>query len=498
MFYKCLIKNRELGYERIFISNISWKQGYPDYKLQTLTEHTRHIFIGFASAFLIISVVANIATIIVNTRRKMRMFFRIMLYSLAASDLITTIFSTTGYISQLSTKYIQIWHLGDIMCACIPFMSTAAILINSMTLVGIAFDRYMAVVKVVSGVNWEPGILCCFAFVILVWGTAAGLASPMLMSYYTGTILLIITNPNDPNQCVEAKSVEMCASDKALNSYYFIIIFSVVFVPTVLTFIWLNSVVAIEIWNRHKFNNSENTVENSSETSSSTKNLASPSTLKTTLENSTSNIADINDIQNKLDDTNVIVSVNISNIQSTSKQHQAIESEIISTTVGVKMQYTSSQQQQQHQYKFHKQPLPSRVNHENMKHLQNYPTHKRRKTRQLRLFIVIILLITIFLICRLPTWIFLLMRVYGVYNRSIHWIMHYSFGILSLFNCVLNPFCYTFMAETTRFICATAKIFKNFIKCFGDIIFRPFVCIWYLLNPKLNPKNHSNYQISVM
>lgn len=54
-----------------------------------------------------------------------------------------------------------------------PFATTAAILVNSLTLVGIALDRYLAVVKFIKG-TWDPSAVFCATWAVFVWGLAAG------------------------------------------------------------------------------------------------------------------------------------------------------------------------------------------------------------------------------------------------------------------------------------------------------------------------------------
>lgn len=71
-----------------------------------------------------------------------------------------------------------------------------------------------------------------------------------------------------------------------------------------------------------------------------------------------------------------------------------------------------------------------------------------REIRQLRIFRVILCLMLTFLVCRLPTWCYLLYTLYNTANRSEQWLLQYSFGVLSLCSCVLNPLLYTFLKET--------------------------------------------------
>lgn len=74
-----------------------------------------------------------------------------------------------------------------------------------------------------------------------------------------------------------------------------------------------------------------------------------------------------------------------------------------------------------------------------------------RKTRQLRMFKVILVIMTTFFVCRLPTWIFLLIKLNRDLSSGSSWVLHFSLGMLSLANCAINPFLYTFLTETIRF-----------------------------------------------
>lgn len=100
------------------------------------------------------------------------------------------------------------------MCAFIPFVTTMAILANSMTLVGIALDRYFAVIRIVKG-PWEPGRAFCVAGTILLWGLAAGISSPMLTSYTIFDVYVIITShPSSPLTILGLEEFQVCAGEK--------------------------------------------------------------------------------------------------------------------------------------------------------------------------------------------------------------------------------------------------------------------------------------------
>lgn len=88
-----------------------------------------------------------------------------------------------------------------------------------------------------------------------------------------------------------------------------------------------------------------------------------------------------------------------------------------------------------------------------------------REIRQLRMFKAILVLMVVFLVCRLPTWIFLLYKLHNSATSNLMWMLHYCFGLLSLVNCVLNPFLYTFLTETILWSFQLADALRRVIKC---------------------------------
>lgn len=103
--------------------------------------------------------------------------------------------------------------LGDMLCGFIPFITTLAILVNSFTLVGIAIDRYLAIIRWIKGA-WEPSTLFCGAGAVFVWGLAAGISSPMINSYYIAEFYIIFTNPDNRSDMISIEEAEMCTSEK--------------------------------------------------------------------------------------------------------------------------------------------------------------------------------------------------------------------------------------------------------------------------------------------
>lgn len=87
---------------------------------------------------------------------------------------------------------------------------------NSLTLLGIALDRYLSIVKFVKG-QWNPCTLYCTSWLIMVWGFAAGLASPMLTSYYVIEFGIIETDLHNKSIIMNCKQEFACLSDKVSN-----------------------------------------------------------------------------------------------------------------------------------------------------------------------------------------------------------------------------------------------------------------------------------------
>lgn len=68
------------------------------------------------------------------------------------------------------------------MCSLVPFATTSAILAGSMTLVGIAVDRYFAVMKAVTGF-WNPSAISCIVCMLCIWLTSIGISCPVFTVY---------------------------------------------------------------------------------------------------------------------------------------------------------------------------------------------------------------------------------------------------------------------------------------------------------------------------
>ncbi|EAA00654.2 AGAP011942-PA, partial [Anopheles gambiae str. PEST] len=226
--------------------------GYWERSLKNLSTEQRTVFTVFAIMVMVMAIFGNIVTIITNVRREQRHLLRVCMLSLAFSDIAFVIVTSIVYLSQFNTEFNSLWTLGELMCTFSPFVQTMAVLVNSITLVAIALDRYMAVRSLVKGV-WEPNGWFCLTCGVLIWGLAAGIASPMLTLYEMYDIVVLTTDPQQPHEIVTGYYMAtICATDKSKNSYYFVIVFVVIFLPLLGAFCWLNGVIAKAFWVRRK------------------------------------------------------------------------------------------------------------------------------------------------------------------------------------------------------------------------------------------------------
>jgi hypothetical protein len=87
--------------------------------------------------------------------------------------------------------------------------------------------------------------------------------------------------------------------------------------------------------------------------------------------------------------------------------------------------------------------------------VQQQPTNNdrcnERQRRQMRMFKVILVLMCVFILFRLPTWVFLLIKLNYYIAARPQWLINYSLSLLGIMNSMANPFLYTFLSETIRF-----------------------------------------------
>lgn len=102
------------------------------------------------------------------------------------------------------------------MCHLVPFITTAAILVSSMTLVGIAIDRYFAVMRAVISF-WNPGVIFCVLSMLILWAAAIGISWPVFRVYELFSVYILtvqmVPMPNIYNTTIAA-TADICMQEK--------------------------------------------------------------------------------------------------------------------------------------------------------------------------------------------------------------------------------------------------------------------------------------------
>lgn len=75
--------------------------------------------------------------------------------------------------------------------------------------------------------------------------------------------------------------------------------------------------------------------------------------------------------------------------------------------------------------------------------------HIQRKKRTLN---IILILIIVFAVCRLPLWIFLLVKLHVRLEGNFWWYLQTFFSTLSYLNATIDPFLYAFLNETLSLV----------------------------------------------
>lgn len=177
--------------------------------------------------------------------------------------------------------------------------------------------------------------------------------------------------------------------------YYFSIVFTFIFLPLFVTFICFNGIIAREIWKRRKMPGSAARKQKKINEDSSTTEVGGKST----------------------NDTN-----------STSlRNNNSSKDSTISTIT--------------------QQPIQSVI----PQSAHNDNRCNERQRRQMRMFKVILVLMCVFIMFRLPNWIWLLYKLsFEIAPTRSGWLITYSFSAAGILNSMVNPFLYTFLSETIR------------------------------------------------
>ncbi|XP_017016901.1 orexin/Hypocretin receptor type 1 [Drosophila kikkawai] len=401
-------------YPGVFVSDLS-----------QLNSFKRNAFSAVVGTLFVLAFTGNLGTLYVNTRRKLRPFFRACLISLACSDLVSTVFCTVSYMAQFQAQYLQLWTIGGFMCKFVPFITTTSVLSGSLTLVAIALDRYLAVMRPVLGF-WNPDYRFSTLCMLLIWACSIGASGPLLGIYDYRLIYLLDVERNkteeettstvtvEPEELVvtELELVHMCLAGDHDVGLYYVILFTLIFLPCIVSFLWLNATIARQLWLRRHYHQEQH-VQSQEPKEGQFKSLG-----------------------------------------SSGKGDLLMPSTLVSA-MGVALPFVLEKAG----------PLPQ------TNPLRAEPVRKTtaaamaREARHRKMVVIVVLMMAVFICLRLPAWVFLIMRLYGSYSEPVDWLLYFSFGILNLFSCALNPIFYTFLTQTIRTVSLMKQKIRGFFGC---------------------------------
>ncbi|KAH8403750.1 hypothetical protein KR215_002233, partial [Drosophila sulfurigaster] len=367
----------------------------------------RCIFMVLVGMLFAIAFVGNIGTLFVNSRRKLRPFFRTCLLALACSDLLYSLSFTTAYVAHFNAPYLELWTLGHFMCSLVPFVNTATIMFSSLVLVAIASDRYMAIRRAASGI-WNPSWLFCGLCVGGIMLTSFVCAVPL---FVISGVKHIYLQSTDELVVSELQLASVCLGMTVMIEVYNMILLSLIFLPCIAGFFFLNGTIARRLWQRRHFQQQqqEQPQEKVKEEPRFVYLLSKPETTHAIM--TAFSVAASMDIATS--NSNIISN---SNSKSTA--------------------------------------MP-----------QLSPAAAARVARHRRMVHVVILMMATFMCLRLPGWIFLILRLYGAFSSPVEWLLYFSFGLLNLTSSALNPIFYTFLSQTLRCLGKMKEQFRNFFCC---------------------------------
>ncbi|KAH8384786.1 hypothetical protein KR093_008313, partial [Drosophila rubida] len=346
---------------------------------QLLTQQ-RCVFMVLVGVLFMVAFVGNIGTLYVNSRRKLRPFFRSCLIALACSDLVYSLSFTTAYVAHFNAPYLELWTLGEFMCNLVPFLNTATIMFSSLLLVAIALDRYMAIRRAASRF-WNPSWRCCALCIGVISLASVLCALPLFVISGVEKIYLQPT-------VGELQLVSMCLGLSEAMGVYNVILLSLIFLPCIVGFVFLNATIARRLWQRRHFNQQQQQQRAQAKRQEEPRFVYLLSRPETT--------------------------------------HALVTAFSVAAVVDVAT-------------------LPP-----SERNAQLSAAAAARVARHRRMVHVVVLMMAAFLCLRLPAWIFLILRLYGAFSSPVDWLLYFSFGLLNLTSCALNPIFYTFLTQTLR------------------------------------------------
>lgn len=158
---------------------------------------TQGIFIMIFSLLVVVGFTGNLLMCCVIIRKHVKSRQNLFILNLAVSDIFTCVFSIPFTAVRLLTKN---WPLGDIMCKLVPTLQAVYVFVSTFTVLGIAIDRYYAIVQCTSRSSKKSNLIYAFP---TLWMISFALALPMFISHGVETVEVIPDHQIHLHFCME-------------------------------------------------------------------------------------------------------------------------------------------------------------------------------------------------------------------------------------------------------------------------------------------------------
>lgn len=201
--------------------------------------------LGKVTAFSVVYGVLFLASIIGNAlvcfvvfkRKDMRSVTNLLLFNMALSDFISTVFFVPSALAvEISPNS---WPLGDFMCRAPPVIGTVSVSVSIYSMVALAVERYQAVVSPFNFRASRDSHKRAFLLLIGIWLVSCAIATPQA---------LVLTTVDIPPVTLCFEDWTRISGGEAGNRVYTSVTFGVLFVIPLLVICVCYSVIFRKLW----------------------------------------------------------------------------------------------------------------------------------------------------------------------------------------------------------------------------------------------------------
>uniref|UniRef100_A0A7E4W1I7 G_PROTEIN_RECEP_F1_2 domain-containing protein n=1 Tax=Panagrellus redivivus TaxID=6233 RepID=A0A7E4W1I7_PANRE len=242
----------ETGIEFTSLIDVLNDTSFNDSAAETAEEHFHHLCpscrifaIILYSTLSIVAFIGNslIVTVILYFPR-LRTATNFLILNLAVADLMISIFCMPFSYWHVIIFDDQRWLFGALLCKFFGFLQATAVFLSSWTLVAISFDRFMAIMFVMS--PWLRLTRSrAFYLIVVTWVFSLGMALPLFYVNHIETLA-----PQNTVTCQEDwKMLRFLGDERRIMHTYTSVVFALQYVLPLVVLIITYTFIGIKMWN---------------------------------------------------------------------------------------------------------------------------------------------------------------------------------------------------------------------------------------------------------